>query len=147
MYKHGVLHEELMVEHDDLCIEVQDIRNVLNNENIRRFRDGEREGHREDLLICTILEPGFKLVNYGGCWAKHKDYAELFLRENYKADWGPSAVEKTLKNSIPPARGDDVVEVDEASTSVGCVAPAQAPKVPQIFKKVSKLFFSVSIYA
>jgi hypothetical protein len=148
MYKHGVLNEERMVEHADLCIEVQEVRNVLHNENIKRFRDGEREGHTEDLLICTILDPRFKLMNYVGCSAKHKDCAELYLRENYKADWSPSAVEKALKNSSPPARDDDdVVEVDEASTSVGHVAPPQAPEVPPMFKKVRKLFFSVSIYA
>ena len=45
IYKYVVSHEELVVEHDDLCIEVQDVRNVLHNENFRRFRDGEREGH------------------------------------------------------------------------------------------------------
>jgi hypothetical protein len=147
VYKHGVLHEERSVDHDDLCTEVQEVRNVLHNENIRRFRDGEREGHTEDLLICTILDPRFKLMNYVGCSAKHKDCAELYLRENYKADWSPSAVEKALKNSTPPARDDDVVEVDEASTSAGHVAPAQAPEVPPMFKKVSKQYFPVSMYA
>jgi hypothetical protein len=55
-------------------------------------------------------------------------------------------VEKDLKNSTPPARDDDVVEVNEASTSVGHVAPAQAPEVPPMLKKVRKLFFFASIY-
>ena len=58
------------------------------------------------------------------------------MRKNYKADWSPSAVKKALKNSSPPARDDDdVVEVDEASTSVGHVAPPQAPEVPPMFNK------------
>ena len=43
-------------------------------------------------------------------------------------------MKKVLKNSTPPARDDDVMEVDKASTSVGHVAPAQAPEVPPMFK-------------
>lgn len=85
-------------------------------------------------------------MNYVGCSAKHKDSAELYLRENYKADWSPSAVEKALKNSTPPAKEDDVVEVDVASTSAGPVAPTQAQEVPPMFKKVSFLSF-IFIYA
>ncbi len=65
-------------------------------------------------------------MNYVGCTAKHKDCAELYLRENYKADWSLAAVEKGLKNSTPPSRGDDVVEVDEALTSVEPVATPRA---------------------
>ena len=147
MYKHGVLHVELFVEYDDLGIEVQEVRIVLHNENIRRSQDGEREGHTEDLLIYTIHDPRFKLMNYIGCSVKRKGCAELYLRENYKADWSPSAAEKAFKNSTPPARDDDVVEVDEDSTSMGHVSPTQAPEVPPMFKKVRKLFFSVSMYA
>ena len=63
------MHEEPMVEHGDLCIEVQEVWNILPNETIRRFRDVEREGHTEDLLICAILDPRFKLMNYVGCSA------------------------------------------------------------------------------
>ncbi len=74
---------------------------------------------------------------YVGCSPKHKDCAELYLRENYKADWSHAGVERALKNSTPPSRGDDAVEVDEASTSVEPVAPPRAPEVPSMFKKVS----------
>ena len=126
-----------MVEHGDLCTEVKDVRNVLHNENFRRFRDREREGHTEDLLICTILDPRFKLMNYVGYSVKHKDCAELYWRDNYKADSSPPAIEKALKNSTPPLRDDDVVEVDVASTSSAPVAQPQAPEIPQTFKKVS----------
>ena len=62
-------------------------------------------------------------MNYVGCSAKHKDGAELYLRENCKADWSPSAAEKALKNSSPPARDDDAVEKEVASTS-GHASPA-----------------------
>jgi hypothetical protein len=86
-------------------------------------------------------------MNFVGCSAKHKDCAELYLRDNYKADWSPSAVKKALKKSTSPARDDDVVEVDMASTSAGHVAPTQEPEVPPMFKKVRKLFSSVSMYA
>ena len=81
IYNHGVLHEELVVEHADLCIEVQGVRNVLHNENFRRFREGEREDHTEDLLICSILDPRFKLMSCVCCSAKHKECAELYLCE------------------------------------------------------------------
>jgi hypothetical protein len=33
-------------------------------------------------------------MNYVGCSAKHKNFAELYLRESYKADWSRAAVEK-----------------------------------------------------
>jgi hypothetical protein len=33
-------------------------------------------------------------MNHVGCSAKHKDSAELYLRENYKADWSLAAVKK-----------------------------------------------------
>ncbi len=86
-------------------------------------------------------------MNYVGCSANHKDCAELYFRKNYKADWSPSAVKQNLKNSTPVTRDDNVAEVEEASTSVGHVAPAQAPEVPPMFKKERKLFFPVYIYA
>ena len=140
MYDHGTPQEELVVEHEDLCIEVQEVRNVLHNENVKQFRDGEREGHTEDLLICTILDPRFKLMNFVGCSSKHKTNAEHYLRENYKADWSPQAVQKALKKSAA-ANGEDVVDVDAPSTSKSHPEATKDSEVPAIFKKVCILFF------
>jgi hypothetical protein len=73
-----------MVEQDDLCMEVQEVRNILHYKNIRLFRDGEREGHTEDRLICTILDPRFEFMNHVVCWTKHKDCAEFIYARTIK---------------------------------------------------------------
>jgi hypothetical protein len=43
-------------------------RKSLYTEVKRRFIDAEREGHMEDLLVSTILDPRFKLMNFEGTW-------------------------------------------------------------------------------
>lgn len=84
---------------DDLTEIAQTIRRILHDENRRRFVDGERIGHLEDQLICSILDPRFKLMNFPGCTAQMKTNAEQFLRENYKADWSPVAVARQEKEA------------------------------------------------
>lgn len=64
-------------------------RKQLYLENKKRFMEGEREGHMEDLLVSTILDPRFKLMNFHGCTAEMKGNAEKWLKANYVADWGP----------------------------------------------------------
>ena len=66
-YLNGELIQEDVVKHEDLSDEVQEVRTILYNENYSRFKEKEREGHVEDLLIATILDPRFKLMNFIGC--------------------------------------------------------------------------------
>ena len=113
-YTYGELTSEAIVNGDDLCQEVQAVRKVLHSENKRRFVTEEREGHYEDNLICTILDPIFKLMNFNGATSEMKANAELYLRENFKADWAP--IRKT---------NEDVAIVDKV--------------VPAIFKKAKKV--------
>ena len=53
---------------DELCNVAAKTRKVLYTEVKRRFIDAEREGHMEDLLVSTILDPRFKLMNFEGMW-------------------------------------------------------------------------------
>ena len=78
-HENGKLTSADMVEDDLLAKEVQEVRRILHNANRRRFWDEERLGHREDLLICTILDPRFKLMNFSGSSAAMKEEAEGYL--------------------------------------------------------------------
>ena len=114
MYFHGELIEEYSVNHEDLSNEVQEVRNVLYAENKSRFKDKEREGHVEDLLVSTILDPRFKLMNFIGCTAKTKTDAETYLRAAYNADWSPEAIAKEMKKvadaNAAPKEDEDMQE-------------------------------------
>ena len=48
------------------CEEVRIVHHKLYLENKERFVDEERKGHYEDNLICTLLDPRFKLLNFNG---------------------------------------------------------------------------------
>lgn len=90
-------------EGDLLSDVAQAVRRALHNANKRRFIDQERVGHLEDMLICTILDPRFKLMNFLGCTARMKKDAEEYLLENYKADWSPRAVARAEKAAAKAA--------------------------------------------
>ena len=106
-FTNGELVNDDMVDGDSLSVEVQEVRDILHNENKRRFFEGERLGHREDLLICTILDPRFKLMNFHGCTSGMKDDAECYLRSAYKSDWSPAAVMKA-QHTVKVNKGKDV---------------------------------------
>ncbi len=65
---------------------MQEDRVILHSEKYSRFKEKEREGHVEDLLIATILDPRFKLMNFIGCTSTTKCDAENHLRAAYKID-------------------------------------------------------------
>lgn len=89
-YEFGELSEEV-IDDDDLSEEVRAVRHKLHKENKERFIVKEREGHYEDNLVCTLLDPRFKLLNFNGSTKAMKKDAEKFLRLNYLADWSPKA--------------------------------------------------------
>ena len=89
-YEFGELSEEV-IDDDDLAEEVREVRHKLHKENKERFVFKEREGHYEDNLICTLLDPRFKLLNFNGSTKTMKKDAERFLKGNYLADWSPKA--------------------------------------------------------
>jgi len=134
MYINGELIQEDIVKHEDLCPEVQEVRNILHRENVSRFNEKERDCHIEDSLISTILDPRFKLMNFVGCTSRTKSDAEDYLRKAYEADWSPEAIERQLQQAKSATSEDNDVEeeVDDA--------PRQ-PEVASIFKKnVGKYF-------
>ena len=57
---------------------------MLYKENTSHFVDEERVGNKEDLLISTILDPRFKLLNFPGCTNEMKEDAENYLRSAYR---------------------------------------------------------------
>ncbi len=79
----------------------------------------EREGHREDNPICTILDPRFKLVNFNNCTAEMKADAESYVRENFMADWSEN------RHQVD-ARSDQAVTVPDTASD------------PDIFKNYKK---------
>jgi len=52
------------------------VKKALHGENKTKFVTEEREGHREDNVICTILDPRFKLVNFNSRTVEMKADAE-----------------------------------------------------------------------
>ena len=65
-------------------------------------------GHYEDNLICTILDPRFKLMNFNGATSEMKTNAELYLRGNFKADWAP--IRKANEDVAIVGAGDTACE-------------------------------------
>jgi hypothetical protein len=93
-YSDGELSNVDFKSHDILSPEVQEVRKLLYDTNNKKFHVEERVGHREDLLICTILDPRFKLMNFPGCTVEMKSEAEHFLKCAYNSDWSPTAIAK-----------------------------------------------------
>ena len=63
-------------------------------------------------MICTLLYPRFKLLNFNGSTKTMKKDAEKYLKANYKSDWSPkarianvpvtlAAAEKGASSSVP----------------------------------------------
>ena len=123
MYEDGKL-QEVVKSHDYLCDEARQVREILHSENKKRFVDRERDGHFEDLLITTILDPRFKLMNFNDCSLEYNHLAETYLKRNYLADWSPSAVSKANKDET----------CEKASTSSALEAPTTT--APMFVKKV-----------
>lgn len=78
-----------MIQGEELCDLARETRKILHEEVVRRFYKLEREGHMEDLLVSSILDPRFKLMDFQGCTREMKTLAERYLRDNYAADWAP----------------------------------------------------------
>ena len=72
-YSNGELPNIDFKDHAILSTEVQEMRKSLYDTNNKKFHVDERVGHREDLLICIILGPSFKLMNFPGCKVEMKD--------------------------------------------------------------------------
>jgi hypothetical protein len=140
-YMNGELINEDMVKHEDLSPEVQQVRNILHSENNSRFKEKEREGHVEDLLIATILDPRFKLMNFVGCTSRTKSDAERYLRAAYESDWSPVAIAKELKK-IADANAANNDDDDDDDNVV--LEPEPEPEVAPIFTKSVSMFVSPS---
>ena len=56
----------LFAQGSELMTMATKVRRTLFEDVKRRFIDNERDGHLEDLLVSTILDPRFKLMNFEG---------------------------------------------------------------------------------
>ncbi len=83
--------------------------------------DKERKGHYQDNLICTLLDPRFKLLNVNGSTKAMKKNAEKYLKTNYKSDWSPKT--RTAHVFVTPTPADK-----GASSSVPTPTLSSPPK-------------------
>ena len=124
-YEFGELSEDV-IDDEDLSEEVRAVRRELHLENKERFVDKERKGHYEDNLICTLLDPRFKLLNFNGSTKAMKKDAEKYLKANYKSDWSPKARHATVPVAPTP--------VDKGGSSTSATTLLSPPKI--VKKKV-----------
>ena len=54
-------------------------------------------------MICTLLDPRFKLLNFNGSTNAIKKDAEKYLKANYNSDWSPKARAATVYVTPTPA--------------------------------------------
>ena len=79
---------------EDLHPSVCEVQTTLRSDLKRRFVTEEREGHMEDLLIATMLDPRFKHFVFPGATQAMRETAERYFRAAYDADWSPEAIER-----------------------------------------------------
>jgi len=96
-----------------LATEVQEVKKLLYDTNNKMFHVDERVGHREDLLICAILDTRFKLMNFPGCTVEMKGEAEHFLKCAYNSDWSPTAIAKGQDREGSASEEDEPCRVPE----------------------------------
>jgi hypothetical protein len=129
-YEYGELSESFVV-HEDICEDVRLVREKLHNENKQRFVEKERIGNYEDNLICTSLDPRFKLMNFNGSTVEMKRDAEKYLKENYKADWSQAKAVESDEAQVPtPSTAGGNTSAQARTTT-----PSTLPKSPTIVKK------------
>ena len=81
----------MMLQGENLHPAVAAVQKKLRSEIFRRFVTEEREGHTEDLLIATVLDPRFNDFMFPGSTLKMRTEAERFLKAAYAANWSPEA--------------------------------------------------------
>ncbi len=81
----------MLLQGGNLHPAVAAIQKKLRSEILRRFVTEEREGHTEDLLIATVLDPRFKHFMFPGSTLQMWTEAERFLNAAYVANWSPKA--------------------------------------------------------
>lgn len=67
--------------------------------------EGERVGHKEDLCICTMLDPRFKNFDFKRADANTRAEARKWLIDVYVKDWAPAVEEEEqddeVENTVP----------------------------------------------
>ena len=81
----------MLLQGENLHPSVEAVQRKLRSEVLRRFITEEREGHQEDLLIATILDPRFKHFMFPGATLQMRTDAERYLKAAYDANWSPEA--------------------------------------------------------
>ena len=102
------------------------VKNKLRSELTKRFLTGERQGHMEDLLVATFLDPRFKHFVFQGATQRMRSEAVKYARVAYDADWSPEALAKAEAVEVKKASAlkrkavqeADFFEDDEADDDV-----------------------------
>jgi hypothetical protein len=116
------------------------VREKLHLENKDRFFDKERTGNCKDNLICTLLDPRFKLINCYDSTVQMKRDAETYLKENFKADWSLKARAVEIEEIPAPATTTTTASTPARARTT---TPSSVSKSPTNGKKKKVLFTSI----
>ena len=79
---------------------VEEVRSLIKDELERRF-EGDRVGHLEDLMICTILDPRFKNFDFKRATSAMKKSAKEYLMGNFLDNFAPKREEPAPNDTEP----------------------------------------------
>lgn len=88
----------VLMQGKDLHDTASAVMTKLQEELVRRFITDERVGHREDLLVSTMLDPRFKHFVFPGATLRMRNDAKKYFRAAYDADWSPEAMSKRAES-------------------------------------------------
>ena len=105
--------EKEIIKEDYYHPAVQEFRALFQDQLKHRF-EGQRIGHIEDLLICTMLDPRFKNFDFKRATAQMRSDAKKWLIGNFLANWAP----KRDPKPATPAEEETVVHVAKKAKKV-----------------------------
>lgn len=76
------------MQFEELHPKVAEVRELLKDQVEHRL-EGERVGHLEDLLICTLLDPRFKNFDFKRASASMRADAQKWLRGSFQSNFAP----------------------------------------------------------
>ena len=92
------------------------VQKKLRSELTKRVLTGERQGHMEDLLVATFLDPRFKHFVFQGATQRMRSEAVKYARAAYDADWSPEALAKAEAVEVKKASAQKRKAVQEADS-------------------------------
>ena len=98
--------EKETIKEEDYHPKVQEFRELFQDQLKHRF-EGQRIGHIEDLMVCSMLDPRFKNFDFKRATAQMRADAKKYLIGNFLNNWAPQLDPKPA----PPEEEVEVVHV------------------------------------